>query len=119
VVAEPKKDSHVKRGEIWSVSGGPDYAGKPRPAIIIQSDKFDATCSVTVCPLTGTPVEAIHARLPLMPSEGNGLRVRSYAMVDKVTTIPRSKIGNRIGLLDRSDVSLLDQRLALFIGLAD
>lgn len=109
----------MRRGEIWTIAGGPDYAGKPRPAIIVQSDKFDATRSVTICPITGTSVETVHARVSLAPSEATGLRAQSYAMVDKITTIPRSKVGNKIGQLDRRDAAILDQRLALFLGLAD
>jgi len=109
----------LKRGEIWTVAGGPDYAGKPRPAIIIQSDKFDVTPSVTICPLSGTPVDNVHARFAIAPTEQNGLRVRSQAMVDKIATIPRSKAGYRIGQLDRRDIAKLNTAIALFLGLAD
>jgi len=109
----------VKRGEIWTIAGGPDYAGKPRPAIIVQSDKFDATPSVTVCPLSGTPVENVHARFAIAPSEANGLNVPSYVMVDKVSTVPRSKVGRFVGRLDNQELSLLNRRVALFLGLGE
>jgi mRNA interferase MazF len=109
----------LRRGEIWSVAGGADYTGKPRPAIIVQSDKFDATLSIAICPLTGAFVEAAPARFTIVPSEGNGLKTISQAMVDKVSTIPKSKVGRRIGALDSHDVALLNQTMALFLGLAD
>lgn len=109
----------MKRGEIWTISGGPDYAGKPRPAIIIQSDDFDATLSVTVCLLSGTPVENVYARFTVAPSAANGLETHSSVMVDKISTIPRSKVGRFVGQLDAKDAALLDQRVALFLGLGE
>ena len=109
----------MKRGEIRVVAGGPDYAGKPRPAIIVQSDKFDATPSVTVCLLTGTPVDAAPARFELAPSPANGLQVRSHVMVDKISTVPKSKVGYRIGQLDSDRMSRLNQSVAVFLGLAE
>ena len=109
----------MKRGEIWIVAGGPDYAGKPRPAIILQSDQFDATPSVTVCLLAGTLVANVYARFAIAPSSANGLQVSSQAMVDKISTIPKSKVGYRIGQLDSVDMSRLNQSVALFLGLAE
>jgi mRNA interferase MazF len=109
----------LKRGEIWTIAGGADYVGKPRPAIILQNDDFDSTPSVTVCPLTGTPVDNVHARFTVAPSESNGLQVQSHVMVDKISTIPRTKVGRRIGQLDRPDLLLLNQRVVIFLGLAD
>jgi mRNA interferase MazF len=109
----------LKRGEIWTIAGGADYAGKPRPAIIIQSDQFDATLSIVVCPLTGTDADAEPARFAITPSEGNGLRARSYVMVDKISSIPKAKVGRRIGQLDTGDIVRLNQRVILFLGLAE
>ena len=109
----------MKRGEIWTVSGGAEYTGKPRPAIIIQSDRFDATLSITVCPLTGTLIDAVPARFPIAPSHANGLKAISHAMVDKIATVPKSKVGRRLGALNSAEVVLLNQTLALFLGLAD
>ena len=109
----------VKRGDIWTVAGGPDYVGKPRPAVVVQRNEFDATPSITVCPLSSTAVENVHARFAITPSELNGLELRSYALVDKLSTIPRSKVGRFIGRLDTKDLSLLNQRIALFLGLGD
>ncbi len=72
----------MRRGEIWTVSGGPHYAGKPRPAVIIQDDRFD-TDSVTVCPLTTDPTDAPLFRLAVEHDRGNGLEAVSKIMVDK------------------------------------
>lgn len=109
----------MKRGEIWTIAGGPDYAGKPRPAIILQSDQFDLTPSITVCLLTSTRVHNVHARFTVAPSETNGLEIHSDVMIDKISTIPKTKVGRRIGQLDPSDLSLLNQRVAIFLGLAE
>jgi mRNA interferase MazF len=87
----------VKRGDVWTVEGGPDYAGKPRPAVVLQDDAFDATASVTVCPFTTHAVDAPLLRLPIEPSAQNGLRSLSYLMIDKVTTISRRKLESRVG----------------------
>jgi mRNA interferase MazF len=108
----------VKRGEIWTVSGGTDYAGKPRPAVIVQDDGFDATQSITVCALTTNPTEAPLLRIPVEPNEGNGLRAPCRLMVDKITTVPKSKVGTRIGRLSEADVVRLNQALVVFLGLA-
>ncbi|EDP65710.1 transcriptional modulator of MazE/toxin, MazF [alpha proteobacterium BAL199] len=108
----------MRRGDIWTVSGGRDYAGKPRPVVIIQDDSFDATASVTVCAFTSDPTEAPLFRLPVEPSERNGLRAPSSLMVDKVTTVARSKMDQRIGRLDDEDVLRLNQAVIVFLGLA-
>jgi mRNA interferase MazF len=109
----------VKRGEIWTVSGGSGYAGKPRPAVIVQDDRFDATASITLCIFTTDPTEAPLFRVPVEPSEGSGLRVPSRLMVDKVTTVRKEKLGFRIGRLDAEDLVRLNQALLVFLGLAD
>ena len=63
----------MRRGEIWTASGG-DYAGKPRPVVIVQDDRFDATASITVCPFTTDPTDAPLFRPLVEPSAANGLR---------------------------------------------
>ena len=108
----------MRRGEVWTVSGGKDYAGKPRPVVIVQDDSFDATDSITVCSFTTDPTEAPRFRLPVEPSERNGLRSSSRLMVDKITTVPKSKVGERIGRLDDEDVVRLNQAVMVFLGLA-
>jgi mRNA interferase MazF len=107
----------VKRAEVWTVAGGPDYAGKPRPAVIVQDDHFD-TDWVTICPFTTDPVDAPLFRLEIEPSPDNGLRETCRLMVDKVTTIPRSKLGERMGVLAGIDMVRLNRAIVVFLGLA-
>lgn len=108
----------MKRGEIWTVSGGTGYAGKPRPAVILQDDRFDATASVTLCAFTTDETEAPLFRLLVQPSAANGLGSPSRLMVDKVTTVSRNKLGKRIGRLGPEDMLRLDRALMVFLGLA-
>ena len=108
----------MRRGEIWTVAGGADYAGKPRPAVIIQDDAFDATASVTICAFTTDPTEAALFRLPVEPSEENRLSARSSLMVDKLTTVPKRKVGSLVGRLGDEDVVLLNRAMMVFLGLA-
>jgi mRNA interferase MazF len=108
----------MRRGDVWTVSGGGDYTGKPRPAVIVQDDAFDATASITICAFTSDPAEAALFRLPVEPSERNGLRSSSRLMVDKITTVSKSKLGERIGRLDDVDVVRLNRAVTVFLGLA-
>ena len=108
----------MRRGEVWTVSGGRDYAGKPRPVVIVQDNGFDATDSITVCAFTTDQTDAPLFRLPVEPNERNGLRSPSRLMVDKITTVPKSKVGERIGRLDDEDVVRLNQAVMVFLGLA-
>ena len=108
----------MKRGEIWTVAGGKDYAGKARPVVIVQDDSFDGTDSVTICAFTTDATDAPLFRLPIAPNERNGLRVPCRLMVDKITTVPKSKIGAHIGRLDDEDVLRLNQAALVFLGLA-
>jgi mRNA interferase MazF len=108
----------VKRGEIWTVSGGLDYAGKRRPAIILQDDAFDATSSVTICPLTTHHVEAPLIRLALEPSQRNGLRSTSDAMIDKITTVSKKKLEHHVGRLSDEDIVRVNRAIVVFLGLA-
>ena len=108
----------MRRGEIWTVAGGPDYVGKPRPAVILQDDAFDATASMTICPFTTHAIDAPLMRLPIGPSEQNGLRAPSQLMVDKITTVSRTKLADRIGLLSDEDVIRMNRAVIVFLGLA-
>jgi mRNA interferase MazF len=108
----------MKRGEIWTMAGGPRYASKPRPAVIIQEDGFTETLSIAVCPLTSQPIEAPMLRINVPPSPENGLRAASRLMVDKVTTVPKSRLGQRIGRLADDDLLRLNRSLLVFLGLA-
>lgn len=107
----------MKRGEIWTVTGGADYAGKPRPVIILQDDRFDATASITICAFTTDPISAPLFRLLIESNEQNGLRERCRLMIDKITTVP-TKIGKRIGRLNDEDVVRLNRGVLVFLGLA-
>ena len=107
----------MKRGEVWTVSGT-GYAGKPRPAVIVQDDRFDATTSVTVCVFTTDATEAPLFRLPVTPSDRNGLRSVSRLMVDKLTTVSKERLGERIGRLDDEDVVRLNRAILVFLGVA-
>jgi mRNA interferase MazF len=108
----------MKRGEIWTIAGGSDYAGKPRPAVIIQDDAFDATASITVCALTSDPTPAPLFRLSVDPNSDNGLRAPCRLMVDKITTVAKSRLGNRIGRLADEDIARLNRATLVFLGLA-
>lgn len=108
----------MKRGEIWTVAGGSAYAGKPRPAVIVQDDAFDATSSITVCALTTDSTNAPLFRLPIEPDSGNGLRSPCRLMVDKITTVPKSRLGKRVGRLEDDDVARLNRATLVFLGLA-
>jgi mRNA interferase MazF len=100
------------------VAGGKDYAGEPRPAVILQDDSFDATNSITVCAFTTDETDAPLIRLPVKPSERNGLRESCRLMVDKITTVPKSKLGTHIGRLDDEDILRLNRAVLVFLGLA-
>ena len=108
----------MRRGEIWTVAGGKDYAGKPRPVVIVQENSFDATDSITICAFTTDETDAPLFRLPVQPNSRNGLRATCRLMVDKITTVPKSKVGARIGRLDDEDILRLNQAMLVFLGLA-
>ncbi len=106
----------MKRGEVWTVSGGV-YASKPRPAVILQSDRFGETLSVTLVPCTTDPVEAPLFRLHLTPDEQNGLRSACRLMVDKITTVPKAHLGQRVGQLSGNDLTRLARAVVVILGL--
>jgi len=108
----------VKRGEIWTVSGGGDYAGKPGPVVILQDDRFHMTDSITVCACTTDPTDAPLFRLRVEPNQNKGLRAACRLMVDKITTVSRSKIGTRIGRLADKDMVRLNRAVLVFLGTA-
>ena len=108
----------MRRGEIWTVAGGPDYAGKPRPVVIVQDDRFDATNSVTICPFTTDPTPAPLFRIAVEPSAANGLRSASRLMVDKLTTVSRDKLGRHVGRLDEETMLRLNRAMIVFLGIA-
>src|SRR5215468_10662423 len=107
----------MRRGDIWTVAGGKDYGGKPRPVVIIQDDSFDATASIAICAFTTDETEAPLFRLPVEPNVRNGLPTTCRLMVDKITTVPKTRIGERIGRLDDDDILRLNQAMLVFLGL--
>ncbi len=108
----------MKRGEIWSVAARGAYTGKPRPAVIVQDDRFDATASITICALTTDPTAAPLIRLPVAADQLNGLDRPSQLMVNKLTTVPRTSLGERIGRLGDEDITRLDRAIVVFLGVA-
>ena len=108
----------MKRGEVWTVSGGGASAGKPRPAVILQEDRFDSTSSITLCVFTTDQTEAPLLRMLVEPTDRNGLSSASRLMVDKVTTVPKARLGKRIGKLNDEDMTRLNRVLTVFLGLA-
>jgi mRNA interferase MazF len=108
----------VTRGEIYTAAARGAYTGKPRPVAIIQDDRFDATTSVTVCPFTTNPVDAPLVRILIEPTDDNGLDRPSSLMVDKITTVPRSSLGERLGRLRDDELLQLNRSLMVFLGLA-
>jgi mRNA interferase MazF len=108
----------MKRGEVWTISGHSDYASKTRPAVIVQSDIFGDTASITVCLITSDQTDADLFRIPIEPSEANGLKLPSRMMVDKIDTLPKSKLGRRIGQLSTEDITRLNRAMIVFLGLA-
>lgn len=108
----------MTRGEIYTAAARGAYSGKPRPVVILQDDRFDATASITVCPFTTSPVEAPLLRLQVEPSEENGLDQPCRLMVDKVTTVPKASLGTRLGRLRDDELIALNRSLIVFLGLA-
>ena len=108
----------MKRGDVWTVAGGPDYAGKPRPAVVLQDDAFDATASITICPFTTHTVDAPLVRLPIEPSGRNGLRGASQLMIDKITTVSKGKLQRNVGRLSDEDIVRVNRAVLVFLGLA-
>ena len=108
----------MKRGEIWTVAGGKDYAGKPRPVVIIQDDRFELLDSITVCAFTTDETDAPLFRLRVEPNERNGLRATCHLMLDRISTVPKAKVGARVGQLDDADILRLNRAAFVFLGLA-
>lgn len=105
------------RGELVTAAAGAGYVGKPRPAVIVQADSFETAASVIVCSLTTNPLEVHSMRVTIAPSSTNGLRSRSWAMIDKLSVVQRAKIGKHIGRLASEDMVRLNRALIAFLGL--
>jgi mRNA interferase MazF len=109
----------MRRGDVVTVAATGDY-GKPRPAVIVQTDALPAEhASVVVCQMTSELSEAPEFRVTIEPTERNGLRARSQVMADKPVTIRRERIGRHVGRLAEQDIARLNVALAFVMGLAD
>jgi mRNA interferase MazF len=109
----------MRRGDLVTVAAAGDY-GKPRPAVIVQTDAFPANhASVIVCQLTSELVDAPDFRVTIEPKPENGLRHKSQVSADKPVTIRRERIGQKIGHLGNQDMARLGNALAFVLGLAD
>jgi mRNA interferase MazF len=107
----------MRRGQFVTVAAPGDY-GKPRPALVVQSELFDELPSVVICPLTTTlRDDADQFRLDVAPSPRNGLREPSQIAIDKITVVPAAKIGAAIGNADDALLLRVNRALALFLSI--
>ena len=108
----------MRRGEIYTAAARGAYTGKPRPVLVIQDDRFDATASVTICPFTTNQLDAPLLRIRIEPTNQNGLDQPSSLMIDKLTTMPKTNLGERLGALGDDQLVQLNRSLMVFLGLA-
>ena len=105
------------RGSIWTIAGGGAYSGKPRPAVIVQDNFFDDLGSITICPLTSIIMDVEAVRPRIEPDQSNGLKSVSQVMIDKITTLPKTRLGVQIGMLGDEDMVRVNRSLAVFLGI--
>jgi len=105
------------RGEFITIAVQGDF-GKPMPALVIQSDRFNEHTSVTVLPVTSTLVEAPLLRITVEPSAENGLQKPSQVMVDRTMTVKRGRIGPAFGSIEADTMVEIERCLAVFLGVA-
>ncbi len=106
----------MKRGDLVTMAL-PGADGKPRPAVVIQADYFEALASVTILPVTSEIRDAGLCRIALNPGHGNGLKRVSQVMVDKIQTVPREKVGGPFGALDERELLAVTRGIAVFLGI--
>ncbi|MBI2515947.1 MAG: type II toxin-antitoxin system PemK/MazF family toxin [Opitutae bacterium] len=107
-----------RRGDIVACAIPGDFGGKPRPALVVQSDLVNPThATVAVCPLTTHFEDAERFRIPVRAGQRSGLRADSQVMVDKLMTVRSGRIGGRIGSLDESEIAAVDEALVHWLGL--
>ena len=109
----------MRRGDICIAAARGIYTGKPRPVVIVQDDRFDATASITVCPLTTNPLDAPLTRIDVEVTAATGIEQPSKIMIDKITTMPRANVRDHLGRLADADLVRLDRALLVFLGLAE
>ena len=107
------------RGDIVTIADrGGEFTGKPRPAIVLQSDLFADSPTVAVLPITSQPTDAPLLRVPLGSDERTGLAVPSWAQIELLTTVRRRRVGGRIGGADDATMLAINRALAVYLGLA-
>lgn len=109
----------MKRGELWVASVGADFAGKPRPVLIIQNSIFEEMTSVTLCPITSDMMELPLFRVAVLPDDTNGLLAPSMIMVDKISTAAKAKLSKKIGVVSTQTLQSVDQAIILFLGIGE
>ena len=109
----------MRRGDICIAAARGIYTGKPRPVVIVQDDRFDATASITVCPLTTNPLDAPLTRIDVEVTAATGIEQPSKIIIDKITTMPRANVHDHLGRLADADLIRLDRALLVFLGLAE
>lgn len=107
----------IKRGDLVAVAAKGHYSGKPRPALILQSDLFSALGSIALCLVTTEIIDAPLFRISVEPSAENGLKQSSQIMIDKIVTVPQDAVGPRIGTLDHDTMLRVDRSLTVFLGI--
>lgn len=106
----------MKRGEIWTLQDK-QYASKSRPVIVIQNDEFDNFDSVILCLFTTFDSSQIKVRVPISSTPENGLHSLSYVMTDKIVTVDKTKLGERIGVVSDSDMESISEHLRAILAL--
>jgi mRNA interferase MazF len=108
----------MKRGAIVVVAAKGAYTGKPRPAVVVQSDLFNPThSSITICPITSDCVDAPLFRLALPAGPRTGLKAQSQIMVDKIVTVPRARVGAELGHCSSVELDAIDDGLRRWLGM--
>ena len=106
----------MMRGEVYSLRDR-QYASKARPVVVVQSDKIDSFDSVILCLLTTYDSDEVKTRVCVKPSNENGLQKKSYVMTDKIVTVDRSLLGEKIGVLSEEDMKRVSKQLRIVLGL--
>ena len=109
----------MRRGDICIAAARGTHTGTPRPIVIVQDDRFDATASITVAPLTTNPLDAPLTRIDVEVTAATGIEQPSKIMIDKITTMPRANVRDHLGRLADADLIRLDRALLVFLGLAE
>lgn len=108
----------MRRGEIWTVSGAPGFGSKPRPVLIVQSERLSGAQTVLACGFTSQPNFAVPFRPSIAPSSQNGLEQPCKVMVEKLAAVSRTKVGKLVGKLAEEDMEAVERALHLVLGFA-